>query len=113
MVQITLIKEKNVSWGIVISGLVTFISYLIIEFATGFQFGGFYVSNDIQFILGTIVGVIFTLRYREPHQAILKYGIIVGILGGIMASALICLFLLVLFGPNPNYCSITSLFWFT
>ena len=77
--------------------LVTSISYVIIFFATGYRFGGFFLSNDIQLALGTIFGVIFTLRNLEPGQAYVKYGVIVAIMGGILSSVFTIIFFLVFF----------------
>ena len=70
----------------------------------GFIFAGFYLFADIEFALGTIFGVIITLNNRQEDQSILKTGVIVGITGGIVSSAFIGLYemilLAILGGPN-------------
>lgn len=100
MISISTFKESNVNWGVTISVLITFTSWVIVSFATGFRFIGFYISGDIQFILGTIFGVTFALKNRQEHQELLKYGVIVGIIGGIVSAffiAFLKLFLLYVF----------------
>ena len=42
--------------------------------------------RDIDFLLGSIIGVIFALKKRKPDQSPLKLGIIVGIIGGFLST---------------------------
>jgi len=106
VIQISFFLEENVKWGIAISALVTFASYVTvfsISMAVDFIYTGVYIFADLEFLMGTIFGVIFTLRNREPHQAYVKYGIIVAVVGGTISSVLIGLYHLILlavfFGP--------------
>ncbi len=89
----SIIREKNVKWGMWISALITTISYVIvsiISMVTGtLIYSGFVLFADLEFLLGSIFGVLNFFKNREPHQEFLKYGIIVGILGGVLA----CLFI--------------------
>ena len=45
-----------------------------------------YFLNDLDYMLGAIIGVIFALKFRKPNQSPLKYGIIIGIFGGFLTS---------------------------
>ena len=107
MVQISIIRERNISWGITISTLITLGSYItisIISINMGFSFSGFYLFADIEFALGTIFGVIFALNKRQEDQPILKSGVYTGLIGGILSSILISLYemiyLAIISGPN-------------
>jgi len=55
-------------------------------------YSGFVLFADLEFILGSIFGVLYFFKNREPHQDFLKYGVIVGILGGILSCVLISLY---------------------
>ncbi len=70
----------------------------------GFIFTGFYLFADIQFVLGTIFGVIITLNNRQQDQALVISGVITGIIGGIISSVFISLYQMILYaifyGPS-------------
>lgn len=94
MIQFSILKEWNVIRGYLISAIITLVSYIII---VGFFFyGGTILYADIEFVLGTIFGVIFTLNNRQEDQSIMATGAIVGIVGGIISSALIGLYQMIL-----------------
>jgi hypothetical protein len=96
VIQISILKERNVNWGITISVLVTFVFYLIISlisFRVGYTvYVGYFLYADLEFLVGTIFGVIFALKYREPEQSILKYGTLVGLIGGFFSSLFITIY---------------------
>jgi hypothetical protein len=83
-------KYQNVIRGVIISGVATFIAYLvtsIISFIVGyFIYTGFILLFDLQFLIGTIFGVIYFIKTRRTDQSILAYGVIVGVCGGILAA---------------------------
>lgn len=84
---ISIIKEKHVNWGITYSTTITFVFYLITSIIGGGYplnaiFPGLFLYADLQFLSGSIPGVIYTLRRCQPNQSLLKYGITVGVLGG-------------------------------
>jgi hypothetical protein len=93
---INIIKERNVKWGILISAIVTTASYVtisIISIIVGFLiYGGFALFADLEFLLGSIFGLLYFFKNREPHQEFLKYGVIVGILGGILSCIFISIY---------------------
>ncbi len=93
---INIIKEKNVKWGIWISALITTICYVIISIISmivgEILFFGVVLFADLEFLLGSIFGLLNFFRNRKPHQEFLKYGIIVGISGGILACVFISLY---------------------
>jgi len=55
-------------------------------------YSGVVLFADIEFLLGSIFGVLNFFKNREPHQEFLKYGIIVGVLGGVLACVFISLY---------------------
>lgn len=82
------IKENNVESGIIINTLVSFILYI----STWHFYAGVILFGDIQFLIGSVIGVYIAIKNKKPNQSILKYGIITGIVGGIFTSILIALF---------------------
>ncbi|MFX0082364.1 MAG: hypothetical protein ACFE94_11500 [Candidatus Hodarchaeota archaeon] len=95
-----IIRERNVKWGILISALVTTASYItisIISIIIDFLiYTGFFLFADLEFLLGAIFGLLYFFKNREPHQEILKYGIIVGIFGGVLSCMFISIYQTVL-----------------
>ena len=93
---ISIIREKNVKWGVWISALITTISYVIISIISMIVgeifYSGVVLFADLEFLLGSIFGVLIFSKNREEHQDFLKYGIIVGILGGVLACVFISLY---------------------
>ncbi|MFX1378300.1 MAG: hypothetical protein ACFFA4_04335 [Promethearchaeota archaeon] len=94
-------KYQNVFRSILVSGVITFTAYLItsiISFIVGFPFlPGYFLVADIQFLIGTVFGVIYFIKKRRPDQSILLYCVIVGIVGGILAALFISIYQWVLF----------------
>jgi hypothetical protein len=87
------IREKNVSRSILLSALITTIFYVIKSIAS-MAIGtvilpGFFLFADLEFLVGSVFGIIYYFRIREPHQDMLKYGVIVGVFGGILS----CIFI--------------------
>lgn len=77
------IETKKVSiiiYSILIFILITFISILFLNF------WGLLLFRDIDFLLGSIIGVIFALKKRKTGQSPLKIGIMVGIIGGFLST---------------------------
>ena len=97
MIQISILRERNIRRGILISVLITLVIYIIISI-TGLGFNGFYLYADIEFALGTIFGVIIALNNKQEDQSILGSGVIVGIAGGILSSVFLGLYEVILFG---------------
>ncbi|MFX0040561.1 MAG: hypothetical protein ACFFCY_08890 [Promethearchaeota archaeon] len=75
-------KERNVQIGLLIITIATFILYS----TTVYFVSVFFLYGGLQFIIGILIGEIYTLRNRSPNQTFLKCGIIVGISGGILSS---------------------------
>lgn len=74
------LKQENIRTGFILYIVITFISSLInpIDLV--------YFLNDLDYMLGAIIGVIFALKFRKPDQSPLKYGLIIGITGGFLSS---------------------------
>ncbi len=93
---INIIGEENVKWGILISAIITTTFYVIISIISMIVgeiiFSGFYLVADLEFLVGSIFGVVFFFKNREPNQDFLKYGIIVGIFGGILSCVFISIY---------------------
>jgi len=90
------IQEKNVKRSILFSALITTIFYItksIISFGIGtLILPGFFLFADLEFLVGSVFGIIYFFRIREPHQDMLKYGVIVGIFGGILSCVFISIY---------------------
>lgn len=93
-------KYKNIFRGITISVVVTVIAYIIISIISvivlGFIWPGFFLFADLQFSLGTVFGVYYFIKTRQPDQSILKYGVIIGIVGGMISAFFISLYQILL-----------------
>ena len=107
MIQISILRERNIKLGVLFSCLVTVGSYIIVSIISiivGFIWAGIYLFADIHFALGTIFGVIITLNNKPEHQKMLKSGVITSVGGGVLSSAFISLYqmilLAILYGPN-------------
>ncbi|MEE9378741.1 MAG: hypothetical protein V3V33_11985 [Candidatus Lokiarchaeia archaeon] len=53
--------------------------------------------RDIDFLLGSIISVIFALNKRKPDQSPLKIGIMVGIVGGSLSTIAPTLYICILY----------------
>ncbi len=104
MIQISIIIERNVRRGFILSSLITLGSYIIISLTMGSFFAGFFLFSDIEFVLGTVFGGIYALNKRLEDQSFLKIGAFTGLIGGIISSLLIGFYEMILrgiiFGPN-------------
>ncbi|MEJ2248239.1 MAG: hypothetical protein P8Y70_07430 [Candidatus Lokiarchaeota archaeon] len=84
-------KQRNVLAGIIISGISTFILFLIT-----FQIYFLYIG-DLQLLVGINFGVWFTLRYLKPDKSALKTGILAGLLGGLFSVLVLSLYEWIIF----------------
>jgi len=78
--KVETVKVPILIYSILIFILITFISILVLNF------WGLLLFRDIDFLLGSIIGVIFALKKRKPDQSPLKLGIMVGIIGGFLST---------------------------
>ena len=94
MIQISILRERNIYRGVVFSSLLTIGTYItisIISIIVGFNHYliKIYLFADIYFALGTIFGVVITLKNRQEDQSLFKIGVISGLGGGILSSIFI------------------------
>ncbi|UCC20619.1 MAG: hypothetical protein JSV62_04845 [Promethearchaeota archaeon] len=82
------LKQKNIKLGIIIFILVSTISYAI----TRYVYTGYFLYADLQFIAGSVLGVLYSLRNRKEKPSILTCGAIVGITGGLFSSLFIAFY---------------------
>ena len=80
-------KEKNVRIGLILYAIITSVIY----FATFQFYAGSILGSDLQFLLGLLFGVIYSLRTKPYNQTYLKCGLIVGIIGGVLSAFVISL----------------------
>lgn len=90
------IQEKNVKRSILISALIT-TTFYVIKSIVSIIIGtliltGFFLFADLEFAVGSVFGIIYFFRIREPHQDLLKYGVIVGVFGGILSCIFISIY---------------------
>ena len=76
----------------------TFISILF------FPYAGVILLRDLDFLLGSIIGILFAFKYRKPNQTPLKLGILVGNIGGFVTATGTSIFVCTIF----QY----SIYWF-
>jgi uncharacterized membrane protein YeiH len=75
-------REKNIQAGIIIFSLFSFIIYI----STRIWYAGYLLFADLHLVIGSIIGVRFTLKNQKEEQATLKTGVITGIGGGVLAT---------------------------
>lgn len=95
----SILGDRNIRIGIAISVLGTVVSYIIVSIIAsigGFIFAGFYLYADIEFVIGTILGVGIGLNNYQQDKSILKSGVILGIIGSILSSIFIGFYHLIL-----------------
>jgi len=78
--KVETVKVSIIIYSILIFILITFISIMFLNF------WGLLLFRDIDFLLGSIISVIFALKNRKPDQSPLKIGIMVGIIGGFLST---------------------------
>lgn len=78
--KVETVKVPIIIYSILIFILITFISIMVLNF------WGLLLFRDIDFLLGSIISVIFALKNRKPDQSPLKIGIMVGIIGGFLST---------------------------
>ena len=78
--KVETVKVSIIVNGILIFILITFISIIVLNF------WGLLLFRDIDFLLGSIISVIFVMKKRKPDQSPLKIGIMVGIIGGFLSA---------------------------
>jgi len=89
-------QERNVKLGLIFNTIASTIAFL----TTHTFIVRIYLVFDVQFLIGTVIGVIYALRNRTSDQKILTCGIIVGIVGGIVSAFLISLLYILIYYPN-------------
>ncbi|MFW9988016.1 MAG: hypothetical protein ACFFC3_05115 [Candidatus Odinarchaeota archaeon] len=92
-------QQRNVKLGLIFNAIVSIIAFL----TTFTFFEGVYLNFDLQFFIGSVIGVIYALRNRTSDQKILSCGIIVGIFGGIISAFLISLLYTLIYYPNFGF----------
>ena len=78
-------QRYNMIIGVLLSGLITSIFFLVLP--TGFFFLG-----DILLVIGSCVGLYFTFKKKKETQLHIKTGVIVGVVGSVLSLTLIGLF---------------------
>jgi hypothetical protein len=79
-------KENSIIFGIIFSNVITFMTY-IISFGISVVFFG-----DIHIFIGTAIGLYFALKYKNPEQSPLLYGILGGVVSSILSAFTLTLF---------------------
>lgn len=82
-------KEKNIIAGILISDLISFISYLIFP-------AGIFFLGDFHMLIGVLWGSYFALNHLKKKQKFITYGIGVGLGGSFLSAISIYIFELTL-----------------
>lgn len=101
-------RERNVEAGIILIAL----SSLIIYIPTSFLFIRLILFADLQILIGSVIGLRFTLINQEPETETLKTGVITGIFGGILSAILIAFYEWILLSIIQGEIIILALVWF-
>jgi hypothetical protein len=72
-------KKNNLTSGIIIFDIISFISYVINPFS-------FVYPGDLDILFGGILALIFTLKNKKTDQIFLKLGITVGLAGAFFSA---------------------------
>ena len=88
-------KQNNQSSGIILTILITFTLIAV----NPLWYGAF-LYRDVDFAIGLFFGVLFALKFRDPDQSPLKFGIKVGFTAGVFASIIPGFYLWFLFGGH-------------
>jgi len=95
--KVETVKVPIIIYSILIFILITFISIMILNF------WGLLLFRDIDFLLGSIISVIFALKKRKPDQSPLKIGIMVGIIGGFFSTIAPTIFICAVYQLSINW----------
>jgi hypothetical protein len=83
---ISKLKEYNQASGVILFILITSTLIIIVSTVDPYIYSGVYLYRDLEFLAGAFIGVLFALKNRKPDQRPLNFGIITGVLGGVLAS---------------------------
>lgn len=77
-----LVKRNSKLTGILISVIITFILVAINPLENPYWYGAV-LFKDLEIGVGLLFGLIFALKFRDPEESALKYGIKVGFIDSI------------------------------
>ena len=106
-------QRYNMLIGVLLWAFSTSILFLIMPFYYGFIF-----LADIFLVVGGVIGLYFTFRYRKESQSHIKTGIIVGLTGSVLSLILISFFVWIMVSLELGFdfilllLYILSFFWF-
>jgi len=86
-------RNHNVIAGILINDVISFVAFL----SLGFLIIGIVWPGDIQIFLGAFFGTRFALRNEVSQNHLLRIGLLVGIVGGILSALSMTAFMISLF----------------
>ena len=78
-------QRYNMIIGVLLSGLITSIFFLVLPI-------GFFFLGDILLVIGSCIGLYFTFKKKKEAQLHIKTGVIVGVVGSVLSLTLIGLF---------------------
>jgi len=82
---IGIFQRYNILIGVLLSALLTSISFMFFPF-------GFVFMADIFLVVGVVIGLYITFKNRNESQSHIKIGLIVGLTGSLLSLLLIGLF---------------------
>ncbi|MFX1571540.1 MAG: hypothetical protein ACFFB0_02245 [Promethearchaeota archaeon] len=86
-------KENNLLAGMIITDLIAFIAFLIFP-------AGIFFSGDLQMIIGSLLGVYFSLSHKKQGQSEIVTGLTVGITGTIFTAISLSFFEWMIYAQN-------------
>jgi len=106
-------QRYNMLIGVLLCAFSTSILFLIMPFFYGFIF-----LADIFLVVGGVIGLYFTFRFRKESQSHIKTGLIVGLTGSVLSLILISFFVWILVSLEFGFdfilllLYILNFFWF-
>jgi len=83
-------QRYNMIFGVLICALLTSVLYIILQVY-------FFFIADIYLVVGNCIGLYFTFKNRKESQSHIKTGLIVGLIGSVLALFLIGFFIWILY----------------
>ncbi|NHJ26246.1 MAG: hypothetical protein EAX89_16830 [Candidatus Lokiarchaeota archaeon] len=91
------VTEKNLTFGIIITCVITFFGFVI------YPYFGIFAYGDIYLIIGLILGEFFIFKFRKESQPFIKTGVLAGIGGGGFSSLFITIYVWILYSNIYGY----------
>ena len=101
-------RERNIEAGIILFSIFSFFIYI----STRIFYAGYILFADLHLLVGSIIGIRFTLKNQKEEQTTLKTGVITGLGGGVLATLLMSIFEWIIFSLVEEFNPFALLIFF-